>query len=200
MLTWVKSVLLEEIASLREEIMDAEANFGNTLEASLQAIACTSSDLGINGKAYVVFLDSYLSNGMACAKISQFKIVTVLPFEAKESAAGQIAMVDAAQHIHNSKMVLISADVILKNGGILCRSGSLLLCRIANMCNVPVFALSRSYCHSDELISTQKALLKRENPLNYFAVDESQFNSFKVHVGKASDYIEPKLLRGLITE
>jgi translation initiation factor 2B subunit (eIF-2B alpha/beta/delta family) len=61
----------------------------------------------------------------------------------------EVLLTDAAKMLKQARILIISADAVLRNGGILSKSGSLMLAIIARQLGVPVLAISRSYCLSD---------------------------------------------------
>lgn len=70
-----------------------------------------------------------------------------------------VSIKDATRVIKNSRLLIISADAVLRNGGILSKNGSLMLAIIAKQLGVPVLAISRSYCLSEQILLNQESLV-----------------------------------------
>jgi translation initiation factor 2B subunit (eIF-2B alpha/beta/delta family) len=67
----------------------------------------------------------------------------------------EVGLQQAARALRQARFLVISADAILRNGGLLCRSGGLMLAVAAKELGVPVVAVSRNYCLWDHVISSQ---------------------------------------------
>jgi translation initiation factor 2B subunit (eIF-2B alpha/beta/delta family) len=62
---------------------------------------------------------------------------------------------EAATVLKQARLLVISADAVLRNGGILSKSGALMLAIIAHQLNIPVLAVSRSYCLTEQIFFNQ---------------------------------------------
>jgi translation initiation factor 2B subunit (eIF-2B alpha/beta/delta family) len=65
-------------------------------------------------------------------------------------------------------MLIISTDAVLRNGGILSKSGSLMLAIIAHQLNIPVLAISRSYCLTEQVFLNQESLVHEQSSKGLF--------------------------------
>jgi translation initiation factor 2B subunit (eIF-2B alpha/beta/delta family) len=71
-----------------------------------------------------------------------------------------------------------------------------MLVTAAKAYNIPVIAISRSYCLSETLIFNQKSLVLYENPLNNFEKE----SDFKVLISKKFDIIHSKYIYSIVSE
>lgn len=70
--------------------------------------------------------------------------------------------------MRKARFLVISADAILRNGGIISSSGTLLLAIAAKELGVPVLAITRNYCLWEHVISTQESLILNESGRSWF--------------------------------
>lgn len=64
----------------------------------------------------------------------------------KAKKENEISFEEGAKALRKARFLIISADAILRNGGIISSSGSLLLATAAKELGVPVLAITRNYC------------------------------------------------------
>ena len=99
--------------------------------------------------------------------------------------------------MHKCHSVVISSDCILKTGGILSPSGSLMLAIMSRRHNIPLIIISRNYCLSDKILLNQKSLTTCINPAEYFKINHDDFG---LYITKEEDFIEPKYISLMVTE
>lgn len=114
----------------------------------------------MNGKELptVVFVDSFLTNSKIINEINGYRIVNVV-INQTEIKGNDILLTDAARVIKQARILILSADAVLRNGGILSKSGALMLAIIAHQLSIPVLAVSRSYCLSEQILINQESLI-----------------------------------------
>lgn len=119
----------------------------------------------------------------------------------KKGISSKLEKVDltkALQKIRKCKAVVISADSIFEDGGILSQSGALMVAIAAKKYGVPVLAVGRGFSLTEKVVSGMATLLENENPLDYF--DYKEGSEEKVLIAKKYDYIEPSLIFRVVTE
>lgn len=147
----------------------------------------------------ILVMDSYLCNRTVISKIAKEKGINV-SYVAKSGAdpkKNEINLTDVASRMRKFDRVIISAEVILKNGAVLSETGSFLVALAATKYNVPLVALGRGFCLTEKVMIDQYSLLA-ENPMKYFK--KSETNVLKAHIAKKFDLIEPKFIKQVITE
>ena len=110
----------------------------------------------------------------------------------------EVSFLAGAKTLRGSRLLILSADAVLKNGGLLCQSGGLMLAVAAKELGVPVVAVSRSYCLSEKVMCGQSSLVWSSSGKSWFK-DEEETN-FRVCIGKQYEYVSPELVSGLISE
>ena len=73
-----------------------------------------------------------------------------------------------------------------------------MLAIIAHQLNIPVLAISRSYCLTEQIFLNQESLVHEQSSKGLF--DGEDEKTFRVQISKRYDYIEPRLVDGLVSE
>lgn len=197
---WIRDLLVEEIKSLKEDLRLDET----VVLEELQRIFTKGCK--------VLFFDSYLSNIKIMEKLAETGVdVVVVTIASQEDKEGEgtkgknnsnkleyIDLTEAGTYVRKCQGVVLSADSILLNGGILSGSGALMIAAAAKKQRVPIMALGRGFSLCEKSLIQQKGLLENENPLEYFPFTES--SARKVLIGKRHDYIESGLLTRIVCE
>jgi hypothetical protein len=117
------------------------------LTVKLERLVSTDSRL-----PEIVFLDSFLTNEQALKCLKGYNLKKVVT---KPNGNHEISLLEGAKVLRRARLLILSADAILRNGGLLCTSGGLLLAVAAKELGVPVLAISRSYCLWEHIICSQ---------------------------------------------
>ena len=159
---YVKKMVLESINELKEDIREADSLTSDILRTKLERVA-------VNGKELptVVFVDSFLTNTKIINEITGYRIINVV-INQTEVKGNDILLTDAARVVKQARILILSADAVLRNGGILSKSGSLMLAIIAHQLGIPVLAVSRSYCLSDQILINQESLIHDQSSKSHF--------------------------------
>ena len=157
---WVKKMLLESIGELREDIREADSKASEALASKLARSLHDSYRL-----PEIVFVDSFLSNENVIGSLAGYRISRVVQQVKKDN---QITFEEAAKALRKARFLVLSADAVLRNGGLIGSSGALLLAVAAKELGVPVLAISRNYCLWEHVISTQESLILNESGRNWF--------------------------------
>lgn len=72
-----------------------------------------------------------------------------------------------------------------------------MLCMMARRKRIPVIAVSRNYCLSDNIYLNQKGLTTSINATDYFKINHSDFG---LYITKEEDYVKSKYIDLMITE
>ena len=143
-----------------------------------------------------MFIDSFMSNHALVKELAKSYSIRKVAVDGPPAKA-EIGIADCARCLLEARVCVISADAILRNGGILSRNGSLMLAVLAEQLRVPVLAVSRSYCLWEQVLCGQESLVHQQNPIEQFEGEEE--NQFRVLISKKYDYIEPKLIKGVVS-
>ena len=189
MQTWTKKTLIECVVELKEDIREADEG----------TLSCLSHKLARNKtikvkKEWCLFMDSFLTNMEAVQSLEGYNVLKVVSKPCKSRQ--EVSVLESASYLRDSSLLLLSADAILRNGGILCASGGLMLAIAAKELGVPVLAVSRSYCLWEHIICGQESLTCSQNGRAYFEDEEG----FRVCIGKQYDYVGPELIKELLGE
>jgi methylthioribose-1-phosphate isomerase len=177
---------------MKEDIREADELTSDILRKKLERMSPPGKDLPI-----MVFVDSFLTNEKIIASLQGYQLNNVVT-GASEAKPNEIQLFDAARVLRQSRLLIISADAVLRNGGVLGKSGSLMLTVLAHQLGVPVLAVSRSYCLSEQLFLNQESLVHEQSSRGLF--DGEDEANFRVQVCKRYDYIEPRLVSGVVGE
>jgi hypothetical protein len=79
----------------------------------------------------------------------------------------EINLIDISSEVRKVNRVIVSADSVLRNGSVICESGSLMLALAARKYQIPVVALSRGFGLTQKSIIDQYILLA-ENPMTFY--------------------------------
>lgn len=101
--------------------------------------------------------------------------------------------------IKQANKIFICCNTILKNGGVICLSGGLLLALTAHHLSNSVICLSPSFALSNQLIVDESSALELDNPANYFTETSNQRAEWTV-ITKKYDYIPPEHIAMVITD
>lgn len=112
-------MVIETIQELKEDIKEADDNTAQTLAAKLSRIVPTGTQ-----PPQLLFADSLLTNWSAVSALSGYSIKKVV---ADPKASNEISLFEGANALRKTRLLVLSADAILRNGGLLCSSGSLML-------------------------------------------------------------------------
>ena len=107
----------------------------------------------------------FLSNENVIGSLAGYRISRVVQQVKKDN---QITFEEAAKALRKARFLVLSADAVLRNGGLIGSSGALLLAVAAKELGVPVLAISRNYCLWEHVISTQESLILNESGRNWF--------------------------------
>lgn len=103
-------------------------------------------------------MDSFLCNVGLVQEVCEKKKATLKIVNTGEQVKEKeryVDLKDASRHVKKADLVIISGESILKDGGILSNSGSLMVAISAHTAHIPVIALSRAYCLSDLTLAGQ---------------------------------------------